>query len=349
MQFSIYPTDTPETRAAVVEQALRHGDEVGGSPVMFTSLHIPESTGLAAFGDELGRLHRDHGIGFCADISPATLARLGGLDETASRMRGWGVEILRIDFGFDAETIRAIAAASGCRIAVNASTVDAATLDQLDGLPLVGWHNYYPRPETGLTDAFYLSQNRLLASRGVPVLAFIPGEVQLRAPLHLGLPTLETHRHRNAWRNYLHLRRLSPDATIVCAEGTLLPHHAQWIAGAESTGEVVIPLADLDPVAQALLDGAWRIRVEEAESSLRLEETRGFGIPARVVNGDVRSTGSLQIDLETAGRYRGEVHLMRTDRPLSAWQARIGEIAGPYRGMIDDLAPGATVRFELVR
>lgn len=354
MWFSLYPTDPPETRAAVVEQALRFGSDAPGrdaegSPVLFTSLHIPESTGLTAFGEELARLHRTHGIRFCADISPLTLDRLGGSEATATRLREWGVEIVRIDFGFASDAIRAIAQASGCRVAINASTVDAALLDELSDLPLVGWHNYYPRPETGITEEFYLRQNALLASRGIPVLAFIPGEVQLRAPLHLGLPTLESHRHRTAWRNALHLRRLSPEATIVCAEGTLLPTHAQWIADAERTGEIVVPLSDLDTAAQGLLEGSWRIRAEEAEASHRLEGTRGFDRPLHVVNGDMRTKGSLQIDLDAAGRYRGEVHLMRSDRPLSPWQARVGEIAGPYRGIVDDIPAGATVRFILLR
>ena len=42
MLFSIYPTDTPEVRAAVLDQACA----VAEAPMLFTSLHQPESAGL---------------------------------------------------------------------------------------------------------------------------------------------------------------------------------------------------------------------------------------------------------------------------------------------------------------
>lgn len=343
MRYSLYPTDAARTRDDVIDAVTRSG---GDDRLVFTSLHLPEHAELAAFGAELARRHREQGVTFCADVSPLTLDRLGAGDESAlALLREWGVTVLRIDFGFDAEAIRSIAQTSECRIAINASTGDRATLDDLAGVPLIGWHNFYPRPETGLTEEFYLSQNALLESRDIPVVAFLPGEVTRRAPLFEGLPTLEVSRHRNAWRNFLHLRRLSPGAQIVCAEGTLLPQHAEWIEHLERTGEITVPLSWIDPAAEGLLEGSQRLRVEDAAASFRLEGTRGMPRPREVVNGDVRDAGSLQMDLDLLGRYAGEIHLLRTDRPLVAGQARVGEIAGAYRGIVDDLRPGDALRF----
>ena len=239
MLFSIYPTDTPEVRAAVLDQACA----VAEAPMLFTSLHQPESDGLRGFGAELADAHRERGVTFCADISPLALERLGEGFDGLGRLRDGGVEMLRIDFGFAPEEIRRIARASGCRIAVNASTATASFLDELDGIDVVGWHNFYPRPETGIGTEFFVSQNALFAERQSPVYAFLPGETALRAPLHLGLPTLEEHRHRTAWRNYLHLRAIAPDVEIVCAEGTVHAEHLEWIAHHERTGEVTVPLS----------------------------------------------------------------------------------------------------------
>lgn len=73
MLFSIYPTDTPEVRAAVLDQACA----VAEAPMLFTSLHQPESDGLRGFGAELADAHRERGVTFCADISPLALERLG--------------------------------------------------------------------------------------------------------------------------------------------------------------------------------------------------------------------------------------------------------------------------------
>jgi hypothetical protein len=340
MLHALYPTDPPEVRDAVVEQAVRRGDEL-----VFTSLHLPEDDRLAEHGALLRDLHRTHGTTFCGDISPLTLERLGGGDEALARLRDWGIAVLRIDFGFDPEQIRRIAERTGARIAVNASTVTAAELDALDGLPLVGWHNYYPRPETGLSTATYRAQDDLCRERGLPLYAFVPGETSFRAPLGLGLPMLEEQRGRTVWRNALQIRRLSPGSTLVCAEGVVAEQHLDWIEHAERTGEITVPLTGVNDAARFLLDGSWPLRVDAAEVSFRLEGTRSDRTPARRLNADLRARGSVQMDLPDAGRYQGEVHLMRVDRPLHPWQARVADVAAPYAGIVDDLLPGQTLRF----
>lgn len=340
MLFSLYPTDDHQVRAAVVAAAVR--DTTG--PV-FTSLHIPESEGLRAFGDYLRELHVGHGLTFCADVSPRTLDLLGIDLADAGMLREWGVAMVRIDYGFGVEDIRRIAGTGGYRIAVNASTVTSAELDRFAGLDVAGWHNFYPRPETGLSDGFFAAQNAMLRGRGLDIYCFIPGERTFRAPLGLGLPTVESHRHANAHLNHARVLAACPDATVVCAEGTLLDEHLGWIEHREQTGETVLPMTGLDPSVGFLLDGSWRLRPEGTDYSHRIEDTRRARTPDRIVNGAIRPAGSLQADLASMGRYHGELHLMRSDRPLLAGQALVGEIAAPYRELVDCLRPGDSVRF----
>ena len=341
MLYSLYPTDTDEVRAAVAAAVRAQPDRL-----VFTSLHIPESRDLRAFGGYLQGLHASDGFEFCADISPATLDALElGIDDL-SLLRTWGVRSVRIDFGFDTAQVRRIAEVGGFDVAVNASTVDASLLDELDGVPLVGWHNYYPRPETGLSEDFFDQQNALFASRGLALYSFIPGEVSFRAPLFLGLPTLETHRHRNAYATYLQTRTRQPAVRVVCAEGVLHDQHLRWITHFERTGEVTLPLVSVDPAVEYLRGRSLRLRPEGTDSSLRIEETRGQAMPERIINADGRVRGSLQVDLAGYGRYAGEVHLMRRDRPLNNLQAFVGSIAQPYLGLVDELRPGVTLRFE---
>lgn len=341
MLYSLYPTDPDQTRDAVVAAVRAQADRL-----VFTSLHIPESRGLREFGAYLQLLHESDGFEFCADISPATLEALGLGIEDLGLLRTWGVRSVRIDFGFDAAQVRRIAGVGPFQVAVNASTADAALLDELDGVPLVGWHNYYPRPETGLGEDFFDRQNGLFASRGLALYSFIPGEVSFRAPLFLGLPTLEVHRHRNAYITYLQTRTRQPAVRVVCAEGVLHDEHLRWIAHFEQTGEVTLPLVSVDPAAEYLKGRSWRLRPEGTDSSFRVEETRGATMPGRIVNADVRGRGSLQVDLAGYGRYAGEIHLMHRDLPLNHLQAFVGCIAQPYLGLVDVLRPGMTVRFE---
>ncbi|MGC3953004.1 MAG: MupG family TIM beta-alpha barrel fold protein [Propionicimonas sp.] len=341
MQFSLYPTDDAAVRSAVLEQVLSQPERT-----VFTSFHIPESSDLTRYGEYLRDLHRTHGVTFCGDVSPATLDKLGITLDGIGRLRDWGVRSLRIDYGFTVDQMRRIAAEFP--IAVNASTVDAALLDDLAGLDVIGWHNYYPRPETGLETGFYLAQNRLFGDRDLPVYGFIPGEVSFRAPLFAGLPMLEQQRHRNSYRNALELLTLSPEVKLFCAEGTLLPEHLRWIGHFEQTGEVTLPVTGLDPSVAFLTERPWHLRVEGTEASFRLDETRDGRTPSRIVNADQRLKGSLQLDLAGYGRYAGEIHLMRVDRPLNHLQARVGELAAPYLGLVDLLRPGMTVRFERI-
>ncbi|MCA0156559.1 MupG family TIM beta-alpha barrel fold protein [Tsukamurella sp. M9C] len=340
MLHSLYPTDDPALRRSVALAAAR-----AGRGLVFTSLHIPESSGLRAFGAELAGLHRELGIEFCADVSPKALALLGVDLAGLGMLRAWGVTTVRIDFGFSPDEVRAIAAAGPFRIAVNASTVTPEELDELAGLDPVGWHNYYPRPETGLSEDFFAGQNALLRGRGHDVVTFIPGEREFRAPLQLGLPTLESHRHANAYVNHARVLAACPDTEVACAEGTVLPQHEEWIERRERHGEIVVPLASVPGAMRHLLDGPLRLRPEGTAASHRIEGTRGGPVPPDAVNGTRRSRGSLQVDVASMGRYRGEVHLMREDLPLTAAQVRVAEIAGPYTDLVDLLRPGQTIRF----
>ena len=340
MLFSIYPTDPPEVRAAVVDQAQRLASE----PTLFTSLHIPEADALEEFLDELASLHRDIGATFWADVSPATLERFGlgvdDLDDLAAK----GVMGLRIDYGFDTSDIARIAA-TGLSIALNASTVTAEELDRCAEFNVTGWHNYYPRPETGLSVEHFLNQTSLFRERGLPVLAFIPGEVTQRAPLHRGLPTLEAQRHVNAWVNWMRLQRLAPGIDVVCAEGTVRDEHLEWIERFQDTGELTLPLSELAPGARYLLDQPWRLRAEQSDISQRLEGTRGRALDDHLPHGPQRRVGALQMDGPAWKRYAGEVHLMTTSQPVDPDQFCIGQVASPYVDVVPELRGRDCVRF----
>lgn len=209
----------------------------------------------------------------------------------------------------------------------------------------MGWHNYYPRPETGLTTEYYAEQNELFVGRGLDLFAFVPGETSFRAPLGLGLPTLEHQRHRNAYRNAAELLDLHRDTQLVCAEGTLQAEHLDWILRLERDCEITLPLSDLDGSCDDLLAGTWRLRAEQTGVSQRLESSRGDRRPGRGVNGDSRTFASLQADLPALGRYAGELHLMTADLPLTPTQVRVGAVAEPYAGIVRLLQGRDTVRF----
>ena len=336
MLFSVYATDPPTVRAAVVEQACADG--AGAS--LFTSLHLPEAGDLDAWIAWMAEVHRDRGVSFWADVSPGALEQLGG---DLGKLGEAGVVGVRLDYGFTTEAVGAIAR-RGMRIAVNASTITAEELDALAnaGVDVVGWHNFYPRPGTGLSREYYLAQSELFTARGLPLLAFIPGETSRRAPLHLGLPTLEAHRYRNAYVTACELSALTPGVKVVCAEGTLRSQHLEWVRRVEDDGVVTLPLVGLVRECEWLLERDWRLRVEQSGVSQRLVGTRGHTLPTGCVPADALEMGSVQID--TLGRYFGEVQLMVSEQPLDAYHLHLGDVAAPYRGLVTLLRGGETIR-----
>jgi hypothetical protein len=339
MLWCVYPTDEESSREAVFSQA-----EANGGTLLFTSLHIPESEGLKAYVDYLREKHT-RGFTFFADISPLTLLRLDISVDDLRDLRQAGIVGLRIDFGFSHAEIKRIAE-SGLRIAVNASCVTEADIEALALPNLAGWHNFYPRPETGLSRAFFLAQNALFRERGMPLYTFIPGEQQFRAPLFQGLPALESQRYKNAYRNFLEIAYLSPESAVVCAEGTLYGEHASWIRRYEKEGVLTVPLVSVDGALEKTLFGReFTVRPERSDASWRLENTRGAVKPEKVIQGETRARGSVQMDTAAWGRYEGELHIMQKDMPLDFRSVRVAELPGPYKAAVDFIRPHEKIRF----
>ena len=82
MILSVYATDEADVRDAVVDQALQQHERA-----LFTSLHMPETRELAGWVAWMARVHREAGLRFWADVSPASFEALGCGSTTASASR----------------------------------------------------------------------------------------------------------------------------------------------------------------------------------------------------------------------------------------------------------------------
>ncbi|MGM2834847.1 MupG family TIM beta-alpha barrel fold protein, partial [Bacillus cereus group sp. Bce025] len=96
------------------------------------------------------------------------------------------------------------------KVALNASTITESFWKELITEKIrvenvEAWHNFYPRPETGLAKSFLQKQNEYLHACGIKTMAFIPGDGEKRGPLYEGLPTLEKHRNMRPLEAYLEL------------------------------------------------------------------------------------------------------------------------------------------------
>jgi uncharacterized protein len=303
----------------------------------FTSLHIPEESGdLAGQAKKLLQWAKDLGIDVYADVSKRTPFHLGM--ESLLELKSLGVVGLRLDDFFDYETI--IRLANEFKIALNASILFEEDLTALliKGLradQLIAWHNFYPRPETGLDEKFFHSQNSLYKQFNIPICAYIQGDGEKRGPLFEGLPTLEKHRETDPFVAALELFHAGVQDV--------------YIGDPEFSESLLERLMDVDcnnmiPIRiEGFQSGEYRIRPDFARDVLRLMDTRSSkAIPP--LNTIKRQIGTITMDNDRYGRYRGEVQITLNDLPADERVNVIGKIHQEDLHLLSFIKPGQRLK-----
>lgn len=285
----------------------------------FTSLHIPEESGdLAIRAKKLLQTAKECGVEVYADVSLQTPAHLG-LD-SLFELKALGVIGLRLDDFFENETILNLA--KEFKLALNASIlfeddVSALLEGGLSASQLLAWHNFYPRCETGLSDSFFESQNELFKKLGIPVSAYIPGDGEKRGPLFEGLPTLEKHRKADPFLSALELFHAGVEDV--------------YIGDPEVSEHLLKRLIDFDEHhcvevrIEGFQAGEFRLRPDFSRDVLRLMDTRSTEsvVPKNTL---ARPIGSITMDNDRYGRYRGEVQITLRDLPADERVNVIGQV-----------------------
>jgi uncharacterized protein len=303
----------------------------------FTSLHIPEESGdLAGRAMNLLQCAKDAGIEVYADVSLKTPGHLG-LDSLFD-LKSLGVSGLRLDDFFENELILKLA--EEFKLALNASIIfEDDVLALLEGGlkadQLLAWHNFYPRRDTGLSDTFFQKQNELFKKYGIPVSAYIPGDGEKRGPLFEGLPTLEEHRDLDSFMSALELFHYGIQDV--------------YIGDPEVSENLLRKLIDFDEHQcvevrmEGFQEGVYRLRPDLSRDVLRFIDTRSEGsIPP--MNTEARLTGSITIDNDRYGRYRGEVQITLWDLPADERVNVVGRVVEDDWLLLSYLKPGQKVK-----
>lgn len=322
---------------------------------LFTSLHIPEADSRTLLADcrHLIGSAKQRGFSVSADISPATLQLFGATLDDLKPLKDLELGALRLDYGFSPLDAVRIAKATGANIELNASTISATELSALAnaGLPphrTQACHNYYPRPESGLSYELFAQRSRFLRDHGIPVLAFIPSLAKPRGPLGCGLPTLEAHRGHSPLVAAKHL------AASGLVQGILF---GDPFATAQELNEVAAVRADclelrfrpsrpLHAVERAIVcapchtnrldPGAYAARSQEARS--RCSETIDATTPLP------RPRGSITLDNKNYGRYQGELQVVLQPLPADHRVNVVGQLLPDDMLLLDFLRPGQVFR-----
>ena len=191
-----------------------------GLTTVFTSLHIPEDDQKVVLKRlaELTKWCQNLETDIIADVSEKGLEQLGIALDNEKLVESLGLTGLRIDDGVSSATIAKLS--QKMPIALNASTINKDDITALrehsaNFENLQAWHNFYPRPETGLDENWLEQKNKWLHQMNLETMAFVAGDDVLRGPIHAGLPTLEKHRDENPLAATLELKQLGCDHIFI--------------------------------------------------------------------------------------------------------------------------------------
>lgn len=334
-----------------IERTIEHG-AAAGAHYAFTSLHIPEDGG-AAYADKVRQvlsLLSSRGISLIADVGPRTCDLLGL--ERIEDLRDLGLEYLRLDYGFSAQQVAELSGVF--RIVVNASTVSSDEIASwreagADVTRFAACHNFYPKPYTGLSLEDVARTNLRLAALGFEIMAFVPGDANVRGPVFEGLPTVETQRGR-ASKVALNMLELAhgADCDIVLVGDSDLSD-AGWVQFAQVSAGYVDVRCELEPGYDYLRGQIHHDRPDSSALIFRSQESRTTlkpdAVPSDFGAGLPRKAGSIAVSNSGYGRYEGELEIARVDLPGDERMNVAGHIAPEAMELLPFIKRGFGVRF----
>src|SRR5690625_2707029 len=331
-----------------------------GFQSIFTSLHIPEddSSKYEAQLKDLGKLALQLKMELMADISPTSLKALGFNWSNAEQLLKWGLTVLRIDYGVPETTI--IELTHKMKIALNASTLTGEALERMkeNGLntdAVEAWHNFYPRPETGIALDDFIKKNKWLKEAGLTVMAFVPGDGELRGPLYQKLPTLEKHRDISPFVGFMELRKRAYVDKILIGDievgkATLNQFNAH------QNDEVLlhaIPDEGIDLTMLQRVSGFHKNRPDSARDCFRSVESRQFASLGEEditpYNCGERPVGTITIDNKNYLRYQGEVQITKRDLPADEKVNVIGRVILEDRELLQWVKGNQKIQIQWVK
>lgn len=330
-----------------------------GGRHLFTSLHIPEVPFSDVLAQVMGLTQAagELGLQVAADISPGALAQLGAAPEHPEPLAALGLSAVRLDYGFSPAAVARLAQNQlGLRVLLNASTADPAYLAQVmaagaDPNLLEGWHNYYPRPETGLSMAFFRRKSELFRLHGLRVAAFVAGQTVRRGPLHMGLPTLERHRRMHPARAAVELMATGQVQMVLLgdpwAPETELEQFS-WAAGQHGVPIRVQLVQDLpEPLRRMVVEPLHANRPDAASQVIRSSGSRSLLQPGEGLEPfytELRPFGSVTIDNSRYLRYAGELQITLQDLAADPRVNVVAHVIPEDLPLLRQIGPGMAFR-----
>lgn len=338
--FSIYLGDEIDDDTKNYVEVMRKSGFEG----IFTSLHIPEEDRKKSIEELkiLGNLCLENNLKLMVDISEKSLKLLDFDLKTA------GITGLRIDYGISMEKIAELS--NNIDIGLNASTISELDIKQLvdkhaNFKNIEAWHNYYPRPDTGLDEDWLKNKNYWLKESGLSTMAFVAGDKIFRGPIGKGLPTLEKHRNYNVLAAIIDLIENNYTDDVYIGDPRVSQRTINKIVNYFTNQSIEI---DIESSSYELDNTLWHNRADVARDVVRLEESRirNQFIIEPLNNEDDRTRGTITQDNKLYGRYTGEIQIVKNKLPIDKKVNRIGTVKKTDLDLIDYIGAKQKIIFN---
>lgn len=320
-----------------------------GAEYVFTSLHIPEED-YSTLDEKLPLFLnkcQELGLKVVPDVSPVTFEKLKIKTNDYQKLKEMGFQALRLDYGFDDyEVIKQLQ--KDFYLMLNASVVSKEYLEgakeagvDFDKIALT--HNFYPLTHTGLSVESFKEKNAVFKKLGLTTQAFVCGDVLKRFPLYEGLPTVEKHRTMNPYVAAVELIHECgvDDVFIGDSQAAIatLRNIQEYM-----TNKTMRIKCHLEKEYEYLYEKEIQVRKDQSDSLIRLLMPRTPDIP--VFHNTIRNRGNIVMENQLAGRYSGEVHIIKKDLPFESRCNVIGFLHPEYIDIVDYIDAQTTIIFE---
>ena len=304
---------------------------------------------------------RKTGLTLHVDINRNLMRQLNATPQDLSAFARLGIRIIRLDFGFE-ECHELVAQMScnedGVLIEDNAS-MQAEPVHRIKAIQRKGnidnyiaVHNFFPRPDTGLSFQDAYKNAKLFKACGIRTGVFLNSldADSLLFPHGHGLCTVENHRYKPAYLSagelvatgvfdYLFFGDGNPSENELRQVSHIAIHHCVWIP--------VYFRPQLDPqIRDILLKTTLKSRSDQPEFILRATQTRGlFPVPPQS-SGD-RDKLCITLDNHNAGRYEGELQIALKNLAGTEYTNVIGQVDMLAENLISLIRYGK-VSFRLI-
>ncbi len=304
---------------------------------------------------------KEYNFEVAIDVTPAIFNILNASYENLAPFKALGVDIIRLDEGFDGAKEAAMTFnKENIKLEINSST-GTKYLDNIFSFKpnkenIVACHNFYPREFTGLSTEGFLETSKQIKSFGLRSAAFVSSQAKgtfSTQDVVEGLPTLEHHRYKSitSQAKELFYSLLIDDVIIGNAYASEEEIKELSLLSKELITLNVKPQPNISDLEREIAgNNLHMFRGDYSEYIIRSTMMRIKYKNDTIEPNNTKDLkfGDITIDNNNYGRYKGEVHIALKDMKNKGGINVIGSVVDDELDLIKYITPWSKFKLNIL-